>query len=228
MSRAARLKSATTCLSAGFHPPAARSVSGYRLWKAKPKASAMTLERPMFPPRAEAKVIDFTNFKRPAPHQGAAQAFREAQDVRREAQLLQLNTPERLSSCALNLRLRLDRKDAWRAAARATRYWRACVDWCSALESGHRFNTGDAIAYAKPEPGRRGMLVQLWRVALVNQMLTPAPTQEAVEWKRAEFRRGQHQWVAVSSSAIEAAIQADVDWLKAHPTRRAKPSLVIA
>ena len=37
MSRAARLKSAATCLSAGFHPPAARSVSGYRLWNAKPK-----------------------------------------------------------------------------------------------------------------------------------------------------------------------------------------------
>jgi hypothetical protein len=51
MSRAARLKSAATCLSAGSHPPAAQSDTGRGCEKPKPKATIMTIERPMFPPR---------------------------------------------------------------------------------------------------------------------------------------------------------------------------------
>jgi hypothetical protein len=50
MSRAARLKSAAASLSAGFYLPAAgRSGNGRRT--PNPRATSMTLERPMFPPR---------------------------------------------------------------------------------------------------------------------------------------------------------------------------------
>jgi hypothetical protein len=53
MSRAARLKSAATCLSAGSHPPAAQSVTGRGCEKPNRKPTTMTIERPMFPPRAD-------------------------------------------------------------------------------------------------------------------------------------------------------------------------------
>ena len=84
------------------------------------------------------------------------------------------------------------------------------------------FNTGDFIAYGKPEPGRRFVLVRLWRVALVNQTLTPAPTMEAVEWKWRTWRSGQREYVAINPETIAEAIRSDRLWLQAHPTRRPK------
>jgi hypothetical protein len=62
MSKAARPKSVAQVSLACFHPPAASSVTGHGCEKPKPVSIIMTIERPMFPPRAE--VIDFP---RPSP-----------------------------------------------------------------------------------------------------------------------------------------------------------------
>jgi hypothetical protein len=51
MSRALGLKSVATCLSAGFHPPAARSVFRVSAVESQTeRPTTMTLARPMFPP----------------------------------------------------------------------------------------------------------------------------------------------------------------------------------
>ena len=64
------------------------------------------------------------------------------------------------------------------------------------------------------------MLVELWRAALVKQLLTPAPDISAVTWKRAQLPGKQYAHVGVKRERIELAIAADAEWLAAHPTRR--------
>jgi hypothetical protein len=182
----------------------------------------MTLERPMFPPRQaeECTVINFCSFKNRA-HQGALQAFRDNRKAKLEAQIMQLATPEKLTVSCRNLRLRQVRHADWRTARHVTDYWRARCDWRSALQIAQMRDVADSRTFAKDESDHGFALVSLWRVALVNQMLTPAPTAAAVAWKQAAFRRGQHRYVDVKPEIIEAAIANDIEWLKAHPTRRA-------
>jgi hypothetical protein len=55
---------------------------------------------------------------------------------------------------------------------------------------------------------------------LVKQMLTPAPDVGAVNWKRTQLRGGQHRYTTVKPERLQRAIDADVEWLKAHPSRK--------
>jgi hypothetical protein len=54
-------------------------------------------------------------------------------------------------------------------------------------------------------------------------MLTPAPDQNAVNWKLAKVR-GKHSTFNfpsdVDSKRLQRAIEADVEWLKNHPSRK--------
>lgn len=63
-------------------------------------------------------------------------------------------------------------------------------------------------------------LIDLWRAALVKQMLTPAPDAAAVLWKRTQLGAGQHRYTDVKLERLQRAIDADVEWLKAHPSRK--------
>ena len=60
----------------------------------------------------------------------------------------------------------------------------------------------------------------LWREALVKQMLTPAPDVAAINWKRTQIRAAQYRHIGVKSERLQRAIDADVEWLEAHPTRK--------
>ena len=66
------------------------------------------------------------------------------------------------------------------------------------------------------------MLVDLWRAALVAQMSTPAPDVAGVNWKRAQHRAAEYRYAAekVNLERLQRAIEADVEWLEAHPTRK--------
>jgi hypothetical protein len=197
----------------------------------------MTAERPMFPPRAgECRVIQFSQFaaaaklsKEDSPQDNALTRFREERVARREAKLLELTTaPETLTTTCKNQRMRLSRRDAWWAAERLTRYWRARLDWWSALSLAQTYNVADANSYPKcHEDGLsddRLSLVDLWRTALMKQMLTPAPDMAAVNWKRVQLRGGVHRHTAVKPEKLERAIEADVQWLNDHPMRAKKDS----
>ena len=111
----------------------------------------MTIERPMFPPRAdECRVIQFSSFaaeaklaKEACPD--ALTSYREERIAKREAKLLELTTaPEKLSETCKNSRLRFSRRDAWWEARRLTDYLRARLDWHSALSSAQSWNVPGA------------------------------------------------------------------------------------
>ena len=43
-----------------------------------------------------------------------------------------------------------------------------------------------------------------------------------VNWKRSQLRAGQYRYFAekVKSERLQHAIEADIEWLEAHPTRK--------
>jgi hypothetical protein len=63
-------------------------------------------------------------------------------------------------------------------------------------------------------------LVAKWRQAWARLMLTPAPDMLSVTWKRAQLKAGCHKHTDPKPERIERAIADDVEFLKAHPSRR--------
>jgi hypothetical protein len=96
--------------------------------------------------------------------------------------------PATTDSCR-NQRARLRRRDVWRRAERSTSYWRTRLDWQSALEFAQRDGIGDSSSFEQVMHGERFELLELWRAALVEQMLTPAPDLAAIAWKRSKLAR---------------------------------------
>jgi hypothetical protein len=135
--------------------------------------------------------------------------------VRRREQPL----PEPLTETCKNQRLRNARREVWRDASALTRYWRARLDWHSALEFAQG-RIADADRFPPVENESRMSLVDTWRAALVKQLLTPAPDIGAVAWKRAQLRAENYCYSGVKPERIERAIADDVAFLEAHPTRR--------
>jgi hypothetical protein len=185
----------------------------------------MTIERSMFPPRGEqCQVINFAHaFAAKLDRQQAAPSgniqklyhlhFLDGRALRRKTR----DTPT-----ARNLQLRLARRTEWWKAWRVTNYWRARLDWHSELQTAQRWNVGDAKAFCDTCTEERFALLALWRTALGNQMLTPAPSMEAVEWKRTKLRTRDIVYCPVKPEICEKAIADDVEWLKAHPTRNVR------
>ena len=120
---------------------------------------------------------------------------------------------------ARNLRLRAARRAEWWKAWHVTKYWRARLDWQDALQCAQRFHVGDAKSFGDTDINERFALLALWRTALGNQMLTPAPSMQAVEWKRTRLRTRDLVYCPVKPETMEKAIADDVEWLAAHPTR---------
>jgi hypothetical protein len=127
--------------------------------------------------------------------------------------------PEPLTDSCRNQRLRLSRRDAWWAAQYLTAYWRARMDWQSALSTAQTYNIADARSYPACDD-ERSQLVDLWRAALVKQMLTPAPDVAAVAWKRAQMRAETYRYSDVKPERLQRAIDTDVEWLEAHPSKK--------
>jgi hypothetical protein len=148
----------------------------------------MTIERPMFPPRGEeGNVIQFAEFAAAAKlakedsRDSNLARYRDERRAKREARLAEVATaPETLTETCRNHRLRLSRRDAWWDARRWADYWRARCDWASALSSAQDHDIADANSYPKCDGKDRWPLLDPWRAALVQQMLTPAPDLAAV------------------------------------------------
>ena len=93
------------------------------------------------------------------------------------------------------------------------------MEFDSACEMAQRRGIQDSFACS---PDDCIYNVRMWREALVNQLLTPAPDAGSITWKRQAFAQGQHQHIGAKTERIERAIAADVEWLTAHPTRTKK------
>ena len=127
--------------------------------------------------------------------------------------------PPPATETAKNSRIRIARRDAWWRAGRVTDYWRARMDWHSALSCAQRHGIGDANSYPTENESRFD-LVDKWREAVVKQLLTPAPDGAAVAWKRAKLAGRGFGHLPTKAERIERVIAEDLAFLAAHPTRR--------
>lgn len=93
-----------------------------------------------------------------------------------------------LTETAKNHRMRLSRRDAWWAAGRLTEYRRARLKWSQALSLAQQYDVADSKSFPECDDTleNRLQLVDLWRSALVAQVLMPAPDNAAVAWKRVQ------------------------------------------
>jgi hypothetical protein len=121
-------------------------------------------------------------------------------------------TPQKLRS----------RADAWRRAGRVVDYWRARMDWHSALEIAQRYGIADSDTFPSIEITSGFAFVEKWREAIAEQLLTPAPDLGAVAWKRGKLKRGDFVYLPIKAPSVEQVIAEDEAFLAAHPTRRAK------
>jgi hypothetical protein len=103
-----------------------------------------------------------------------------------------------------------------------TEYWRARLDWNSALEIAQKYRIADSASFPSVENENRFGLVDTWREAVVKQLLTPAPDGAAVAWKRAQLAGRGFSHLPTKAERIERVIAEDLAFLAAHPTRRAK------
>src|ERR1700682_2739832 len=102
--------------------------------------------------------------------------------------------PEPLTETCKNQRLRNARREVWRDASALTSYWRARLDWDSALGSAQGRGIADADRFPPANNGSRFSLVDTWRAALVKQLLLPAPDAGAVAWKWAQLRAETYRY----------------------------------
>jgi hypothetical protein len=122
--------------------------------------------------------------------------------------------------------LREKRKQAWRTAEAATRYWRVRIDFDHAVSIAQREEIPEA-AYHPIVDSKDLRLVERYREAFVRQLLAPAPDLMSVAWKKAALAGGQYRYVGVSSERIEHAIADDLAFLAAHPIRHNKSKAMV-
>jgi hypothetical protein len=176
-------------------------------------------------------------FKRATAHRVSSARTERAEPC--TAQVDDDDTPETLSLTCKNSRLRKKRKDAWRAADAVTGYWQARLNLNDAIERVQRHDAPVGRDHPAVTPDHHWPLVTSFRKALVEQLLTPAPTLAEVSWKKATLAGGQHRYVDYADvrsalaggqhtkaeqlgRLIERAIEDDEAFLAGHPTRRPK------
>lgn len=133
-----------------------------------------------------------------------------------------MTAPEGLTETCVNQRLRELRKEAWSKAHKLTNFMHARMKWYQELSSAQYWDVPGADEFPPLERRWNHDEVKEWRAALVEQLLTSAPTIGDVTWKQAQLRSGQHRHIGVDDEAIERAIAADLEWLKKHPARKSQ------
>src|SRR5882757_6927640 len=124
-----------------------------------------------------------------------------------------------LSATHKNALLRRQRRDNWRRAEVATRYWNKRMEFEYVAISAQRCGLpeGDYQPFIDAENDRYPVVLK-YREALVRQLLTHAPDVTSVTWKQ----RVDYQFLEVKRERVERVIADDLAFLAAHPTRRAR------
>jgi hypothetical protein len=103
-----------------------------------------------------------------------------------------------------------DRWERWRDADRHTRIRRACLDFVSECNVDHDTTKSLLGSWASSfNESHRWGCVCAWREAVAQQLLTPAPTRKALNWKR----RQKLTYLPVRGEDVERAIAADEAYL---------------
>jgi crotonobetainyl-CoA:carnitine CoA-transferase CaiB-like acyl-CoA transferase len=127
---------------------------------------------------------------------------------------------EGLTETCRNLRLRSDRMEAWREADAVMDYWLISMKMDAAISYVQRFDVPEGKLHPVREPKDHETLIERYRLAWCHLMLTPAPNNREVEWKRAQLKAENYEYTGLTPERIEQAIADDIAFLKAHPTRR--------
>jgi hypothetical protein len=127
---------------------------------------------------------------------------------------------EGVSETAKNGKLRENRKELWRMAEAARRYWRMRITFHDVLSQAQRMEIPEGHYHPIANSDDRMPMVRRWREALVRQVLTPAPDANSVKWKQAVLDSGDLENAEVKTERVERAIADDIAFLEAHPTRR--------
>jgi hypothetical protein len=77
----------------------------------------------------------------------------------------------------------------------------------------------DSASLPSAENATRFGLVDKWREAIAKKLLTPAPDLAAITLKRAKLESSDFCYLSVKKERVERAIDNDVAFLAAHPTR---------
>jgi hypothetical protein len=186
----------------------------------------MTIERPMFPPRADAAVsCEIIQFSAIAglskkDRKQIARAAILGRPSRVEIEQVQPGRDEGETITLRNKHLRDARKDAWRKADSIRSYWHARLKFEDAISSAQNHGAAEGDAHPPHNPDDRWTILANYRQAIAQQLLTPAPDTAAIAWKKAALAGGQHEYTGVKSERIERAIADDLAFLAAHPVRR--------
>jgi hypothetical protein len=127
---------------------------------------------------------------------------------------------EGVSETAKNGKLRENRKEIWRMAEAARRYWRVRLTFHDALSQAQRMEIPEGHYHPIVDSDDRMPMVRRWREALARQVLTPAPDANSVKWKQAVLDSGDLEYAGVKAERVEQAIADDIAFLKSHPTPR--------
>jgi hypothetical protein len=127
-----------------------------------------------------------------------------------------------LSETCRNGLLRAERDEVWRRADAIRDYWNACLKMEAAIARVQ--DLPERNNHPPHDPYQRFGMLKNYRQAIVQQLLTPAPTAAAVIWKKAAFAAGQHKYTDVKAERIERAIADDLAFFAAHPVRRSNGS----
>jgi hypothetical protein len=131
------------------------------------------------------------------------------------SKVLEPVTDAELVDTQYNSLVRNTRAKAWNAARSKTEYYDALKDAALRLEC----NKGKTLFEFTAVLPSREKLVDLYRQALADQLLTPAFQKLDIEWKKRQLAK-LGLYVPMRPEDVTASIQADENFLARHPVKR--------
>jgi hypothetical protein len=203
-----------------------RLIRGAALRSQISKASPMTIERPMFPPRADehCQVISFAD-RQKAVRRISIRGGNPLLEGPAETYAVEIETtprvraPDGISETLKNKNLRDERKPQWRKAEAARGYWHARLEMEAAIGWAQNVGAPEGDDHPDHNPDERWTLLAHWRLAVAAQLMTPAADTRAIAWKKTALEAGQWKWTDLTKEKIERAIADDEAFLNSHPTR---------
>ncbi|MBR0907031.1 hypothetical protein [Bradyrhizobium liaoningense] len=120
-----------------------------------------------------------------------------------------------------NLKLRQERRPAWREAEKRVAYWRARIDMNDAIYCVQNSKLEEGNLHS-PLTEDRFDLVRRWRLAVVWQIFTPASRLADVHWKERILANQEGRYLPITEAELRQVIAQDVEFLRQHPIRRAR------
>lgn len=137
-------------------------------------------------------------------------------DARRQRRL----QSESQTETGKNAKLRLQRREAWWQSERRVEYWKVCMKMHSAIRSAQLAGLPEGGNHQRVEDWHWHPIIDSYRKAIAELLLTPASTLLNVAWKQKALAAEEHKYTDLSSERVEAAIARDLKFFEDHPTRR--------